>query len=123
MNSLFADGLIWLLLLAGVVFSGIGVIGLLLFPDIRSRRYTGFRAALIGLAATGSAVFVYGGYLFLATSGSQYLSLIFHALILIVVVFIGNILLSREILDRAVPKSSCDLPEPVLAGESGGEHT
>src|SRR5271169_6327492 len=122
MSSLFADGIIWLLLLMGVGFSGIGVIGLLLFPDIRSRRYTGFRAALIGLAATGCAVFAYGGYQYAATSGSEYLSLILHALILVIVVFVGNTLVSREILNRAIPKSSCELPEPASTGESGAEN-
>ena len=122
MSSLFADGIIWLLLFTGVGFSGIGVIGLLLFPDIRSRSYTGFRAALIGLAATGCAVFAFGGYQYFATSGSQYLSLVFHTLILVIVVFIGNALVSREILKRAIPKSSCELPEPVVTGDSGAEN-
>lgn len=122
MSSLLADGIIWLLLFIGVGFSGLGVIGLLLFPDIRSRRYTGFRAALIGLAATGCAVFAYGAYQYLATGGSPYLSLVLHALVLVLVAFIGTMLVSREILNRAIPKSSCELPEPVPAGETGAEN-
>jgi multicomponent Na+:H+ antiporter subunit G len=122
MSSFGVDVIIYLLLLAGVGFSGLGVIGLLLFPDIRSRRYTAFRAALIGLTATGSAVIVYGLYQFSASSRSVYLTLVLHALVLLVLVFAANAVISREILERAIPKNSCDLSGPEKPGE-GSENT
>jgi multisubunit Na+/H+ antiporter MnhG subunit len=118
MSSFFADVIIYLLLIAGVGFSGIGVIGLLLFPDIRSRRFTAFRAALIGLSATGSSVIVYCVYQFYATSRSPYLAMLLHALILIAMVFAANLFLSREILDRAIPKNSCEISGPENSGKA-----
>ena len=111
MSVLFADGIIYLLLLIGIGFSGIGVIGLFLFPDIRSRRFTGFRASLIGVSAAGCAVILYGAFLFLTLGGGQYLTLVSHALILVFVVFAGTMLVSREVLNRAVQKNSCGIPD------------
>lgn len=116
MSSLLADIIIYLLLVTGIGFSGIGVIGLLLFPDIRSRRYTAFRAALIGLCAIGSAVIIYGVYQFLSSARSTYLALVLHVLILAVIVFVANMLISREILDRAIPKNSCGVSEQKESG-------
>ena len=51
MSDPFIDAVIYILFTVSVGFSGIGVIGLLLFPDIRSRLYTAVRATLIGTAA------------------------------------------------------------------------
>ena len=118
MSSFFADVIIYLLLVIGVGFSGIGVIGLLLFPDIRSRRFTSFRAALIGLSATGSAVIIYGLYQFNATSRSPYLVMVLHALTLIAMVFAANLLLSREILEHAIPGNACDVSGSENSGKA-----
>ena len=121
MSYLPADLIIYLLLLIGAGFSGIGVIGLLLFPDLRSRRYTAFRASLIGLGATGTAVIIYAMYQFLSTSRSPYLGIVLHALILLALVFAANLLLTREILTRAIPESSCDLTETKEKVKSRGK--
>jgi multisubunit Na+/H+ antiporter MnhG subunit len=117
-SPLGADIIIYLLLITGVGFSGLGVIGLLLFPDIRSRRYTAFRASLIGFTATGSAVIIYGVYQFSASNRNVYLTLVLHALILVILVFAANMVISREILERAIPKNSCEVPGPEKPGDT-----
>ncbi len=45
------DALLYILLLAAIGFGWISVIGLLLFPDIRSRAFTGIRAGIIAMTA------------------------------------------------------------------------
>ena len=115
MSSLPADLAIWVLLFAGVGFAGIGLIGLLLFPDIRSRRYTAVRATLIGFGATALAVILYGGYELASSGGSEYEILLALSILLAAVVAAGNLAVSREILTRAAVKNFCS---PAAAGKS-----
>lgn len=115
MSSLPADLAIWVLLFAGVGFAGIGLIGLLLFPDIRSRRYTAVRATLIGFGATALAVILYGGYELASSGGSEYEILLALSILLAAVVAAGNLAVSREILTRAAVKNFCS---PAVAGKS-----
>jgi multisubunit Na+/H+ antiporter MnhG subunit len=97
MSSLVIDLIIWILLFAGVGFGLISLIGLLLFPDTRSRMYTSVRACLISICVTGLAVIIYGFNALQTTGGNQYLTLILHTLILIVIVAIGNYIISGKI--------------------------
>jgi len=100
MSSLVIDLVIWALLFAGVGFGLIGLIGLLLFPDTRSRMYTAVRACLISIGATGLAVIVFGLYALQTSGGNQYVTLILHTLVLVLVVAAGNYLVSRSILGK-----------------------
>jgi multisubunit Na+/H+ antiporter MnhG subunit len=113
MSSPAIDIVIWLLLLTGAGFSVVGVIGLFLFPDIRSRRFTSVRATLIGSSAVIFAAIVYGIYQIKATGASQYTPLVLHVLFLLVVVSSANYVISREIMDKAIPKSYCQVPDPA----------
>jgi len=117
MSSVVADIAIWLLLFAGVGFAGIGLIGLLLFPDIRSRRYTAVRATLIGLSATVLAVILYGVYELQASGGGQYTVLLALAILLAATVFAGNMAVSKEILARAVRTDYCGPATPPAERE------
>ena len=89
MSSFSADVVIWFLLAAGTVFAGVGIMGLLIFPDTRSRMFTAFRATAIGLGAVCLAVLVYGYTLSEETGDSVYTGLIFRTLFLAVVLFAG----------------------------------
>jgi len=92
-----ADILIWLLLAAGICFGALGLFGLVIFPDIRSRMYTAVRATLIGVTAvTGSAI-IYAATRILETNGSQYITFALTAVVLYAVVVIATLVLSREI--------------------------
>ena len=81
----------------------ISLIGLLLFPDTRSRMYTAIRASLIGIGATGIAVFIYGLNALQTSWGNQYFTFLLHSIFLIVIVAIGNFIVSRTILEKAQP--------------------
>jgi multisubunit Na+/H+ antiporter MnhG subunit len=85
MSIFLADLTIWALLLVGTLFAGLGLMGLLIFPDTRSRMFTAFRATAISLGAIALAVFTYGYTLFTITGSEQYPALIFRTLFLVIV--------------------------------------
>ena len=103
MSSLLIDALIWVLLIGGVGFGLISLIGLLLFPDTRSRMYTAIRASLIGIGATEIAVFIYGLNALQTSGGNQYFTFLLHTVLLIVILAIGNYIVSSTILKKAQP--------------------
>jgi multicomponent Na+:H+ antiporter subunit G len=115
MSFLVADLSIWILLLAGVGFGGIGLIGLLLFPDTRSRMYTSVRATLISIGALALVSLLYAVNALQTTGGNQYLALILHTLLLIGVVIIANIVVSAVVLDKIqLAGTCCNHQEPAI---------
>jgi multisubunit Na+/H+ antiporter MnhG subunit len=109
MSDFSIDAVIFILLVLSVGFGGIGVIGLLLFPDIRSRMYTAFRATVISISAIILSVIIYALYTFIASGGDQYITLIFHSLVLLCIVAVANGIVYKTILDRTKPVSSCQI--------------
>jgi len=107
MSSLFFDSIIFLLLILSVVFGGIGVIGLLLFPDIRSRMYTATRASLISVSAITISVITYALLILISGGGSQYGTLILHTVVLLVVVVTANVMMYQTISDRINIPDAC----------------
>src|SRR5512136_568028 len=91
------DALIFLLLLLSVGFGGISVIGLLLFPDIRSRMYTATRASLISVSAITLSVILYALFQFLSIGDTRYTTLVLHTVVLIIVVVGANLMAYRMI--------------------------
>lgn len=89
MSSFSADVVIWFLLAAGTVFAGVGIMGLLIFPDTRSRMFTAFRATAISIGAVSLAVLAYGYTLFTETGDSVYAGLMFRTLFLAIVLSAG----------------------------------
>ena len=114
MSSLLIDLIIWILLIAGVGFGLISLIGLLLFPDTRSRMYTAIRASLIGIGATGIAVFIYGFNALQTSGGNQYSTLLLHTVLLVVVVAIGNYIVSSTILEKTRPVICNPAPKEIF---------
>ena len=108
MSSLIIDGVIYLLLFVGVCFGGIGVIGLLLFPDIRSRLYTAVRATLICVGAIALAVMVFSVSDWLSEGGDQYLLLVILVLVQVIIVKVSNVVLARTILNKTTTASCCN---------------
>ena len=89
MTFFFIDAGIYLLLAISVGFAGIGIIGLLVFPDIRSRLYTSTRATVIGTCAMMLAGLLYSVSTFLSGVGEAYL-LLLDIVILLFIIFIAN---------------------------------
>lgn len=100
MSSPVIDIIIWILLITGVGFGLISLIGLLLFPDTRSRMYTAVRASLICIGVTGLAVITYGLNALQTTGQNQYFTLIFNTILLVLVLTIGNYLVSSTLLKK-----------------------
>ena len=108
------DLLIWLFLIVGVGFGLISLVGLMLFPDTRSRMYTAERASLISIGATGLAVILYGLNALQTSGNDQYLTLVLHTIFLVLVVAIGNYVVSGTILEKIRPVSAGQAPKEKL---------
>ena len=114
MSSLVMDLFIWLFLIIGVGFGLISLVGLMLFPDTRSRMYTAERASLISIGATGLAVILYGLNALQTSGNNQYLSLVLHTIFLVLVVAIGNYGVSGTILEKIRPVSGSPAPKEKI---------
>jgi len=125
MSSLPADLLIWALLVIGTAFCGLGLMGLMIFPDTRSRMFTAFRATALGLGAVVVAVLVYAYTLFMTTGGEQYLALILRTLILAFVLAAGTLMMYGIVRERTQwqkPGSADKTPaKPEAATKKDGE--
>jgi len=113
MSSLPADLIIWTLLFISIVFGGLALMGLFLFPDTRSRMFTAFRAVAISLGAVAFAVVIYGYILFMTTGSDQYPALILRTLFLVFVLTAGTWVMYgiiRAWTRRESPEASCRTP-------------
>jgi multisubunit Na+/H+ antiporter MnhG subunit len=111
MSSLPADIAIWILLFAGILFSGIGLMGQLIFPDTMSRMFTAFRATAISLGAVTAAVLVYGIAMLQGNGGGEYLTLIIHTLVFTVVIAACMLVMHRIIGERIGSRSPGCVPD------------
>lgn len=102
MSNFVLDIVLFVLLIASVGFAGIGVIGLLLFPDIRSRQYTGTRASLISVGAITLAGILFGLYVLSIGGGKQYSDFIIFSIVLLVLLVILNVIAARVIQRKSV---------------------
>lgn len=119
MSSLVIDMLIWILLIIGVGFGLISLIGLLLFPDTRSRMYTAVRGSLICISLTGFAGIIFGLNALQTTGGSQYFTLIFNTILLVLVLAIGNFVVSSILLKKT--RSCMDCPAQEKKNQKEGK--
>jgi multisubunit Na+/H+ antiporter MnhG subunit len=109
MSNPAIDTAIFILLVISVGFGGIGVIGLLLFPDIRSRMYTAFRATVISISAIILSAIIYALSTFVSSGGDQYITLIFHSLILLFFVAVANAFVYKTILEGTKSITNCQV--------------
>jgi len=107
MSSPVMDSVIFLLLIVSVGFGGISVIGLLLFPDIRSRMYTATRASLISAGAITLSVIFYALFKLNSGDGPQYSTLILHTLVLCIIVAGANTMVYKMISDHIKIQKAC----------------
>lgn len=120
MNALIVDVILYILLLAGVGFGAIGIIGLLIFPDIRSRMFTGVRATLISCGLITLAGIVYALFAYSTRGGAQYLTFMLHAGLLFILIVILNRVAAQRIL-RKTPKMNCVSPPDIVVREGSGD--
>jgi multisubunit Na+/H+ antiporter MnhG subunit len=119
MSILAADILIWILLAGGVGFGVLGFVGLLIFPDIKSRMFTASRATLISVSLVTLAVIIFGISGFLGSGGDLYAALVIHTIFLFGVLTIANIFIYRIILEQTSLPDFCH-DEPGENTPAGG---
>ena len=107
MTDLILDIGIWILLVVVIGFGGIGLMGLLIFPDTRSRMYTAFRATIIGAGALVLALAVVDLSFRLSDGTDPYGAFILHALFLLLVLVAGTWAMYRAIRDMTKAESYC----------------
>ena len=100
MSSLVADILICLLLVAGIGFGGIALMGLLIFPDLHSRMYTALRASLLCVTAVVGAAAVYALARLIETGGDPYAAFLFHVIFLAGMMAVAIMVINRQVLDK-----------------------
>src|SRR5208337_2833206 len=106
MSAWMLDWLITVLLVLAVGFGWISVIGLLLFPDIRSRAFTGLRAGIIAMMLVTAAAICYGLFTWTITGGIQYMMLVLAAVLVLAIVVALNRVAADAICRNAVPAPS-----------------
>ena len=100
---LLLDVMITLLLVAAAGFGAIAVIGLLLFPDIRSRSFTGLRAGILATALVTIAGICYGIFEWFLQGGMQYLEYALSAVLILVLVIVLNRVATGVLRHSSVP--------------------
>ncbi|MFY9748988.1 MAG: hypothetical protein WAK75_01475 [Methanoregula sp.] len=105
MSAWLLDGLITVLLVLAVGFGAISVIGLLLFPDIRSRSFTGLRAGILATALVTGAGVCYGIFSWITFGGRQvqYLQYTLVAILMLLLVVLLNRVATRVLCHSSVP--------------------
>ncbi|MFA5332323.1 MAG: hypothetical protein WC342_08090 [Methanoregula sp.] len=103
MIELLADVLLSVILLAAILFGWISVVGLLLFPDIRSRAFTGVRAGLVATGLVTASGVIYGIYKWAGTGEMQYPVYAGAAVLLCVLLVILNLAGSRALCKNPAP--------------------
>ncbi len=114
MSQFILDMLIWILLAAGTGFGVLGFFGLLIFPDIRSRLFTASRATLIGMSLVTISAIAFAVNGFYEGRGDRYAIFAIHTIFLFGILVIGNVLISRILLEK-VPASVVHPDDPAPA--------
>lgn len=106
------DVILTVLLIAAIGFAGISLMGLMIFPDIRSRSFTGLRAGIISVGLVTAAAIGYGLYSWVVTGGLQYLLYVLVSVIALGIVVILNRMAAASLCAGAWrPGSSPKEPE------------
>lgn len=118
MSALVVDVILYVILIIGVGFGGIGVLGLLIFPDIRSRMFTGIRATLISCGAIILAGIIYGLFALYTRGGAQYVTFTIHVILLFIILVILNWVAARAIIQKTTRFSQISAQKTVGSGNN-----
>jgi multicomponent Na+:H+ antiporter subunit G len=95
------EALIIFFLAVGTFFNGLGVLGLLRFPDVYTRMHAATKATTFGSIFTSLAVIVFGIWSFAGTVDSQFLILAIHALVATIALAVTNAVSSHALARAA----------------------
>ncbi len=87
---MLAEALVMICLGIGLGFNGLGMVGLLRFPDVYTRLHATTKATTFGSIFTSLGVIIYGLYSFAIGGGGQYITLVLHTAIAVVALAVTN---------------------------------
>ncbi|NPA75715.1 MAG: cation:proton antiporter [Euryarchaeota archaeon] len=87
---MLADYLIWIFIIIGLIFNGLGVIGLLRFPDVYTRLHAATKATTFGSIFTSLGVVTLAFWKLYETGNTANLVLSIHTLIAIACLLLTN---------------------------------
>lgn len=82
--------IIYALLATGLIFNGLGSIGLLRFPDVYTRLHAATKCTTLGSILTSTAVIIYGFSVWYLKNDMQYIILSVHAFLALACLLITN---------------------------------
>jgi multicomponent Na+:H+ antiporter subunit G len=106
------EAIIIFFLIVGTIFNGLGVLGLLRFPDLYTRMHAATKATTFGSIFTSLAVITFGIWSFVGTVDTQFLILALHALVATVALAVTNAV-SSHALARAAHRMGIK-PSPAV---------
>lgn len=115
MSALAPDLLIWVLLALGAGFGALGFVGLLIFPDIKSRMFTASRATLICAGLVSLSVIVFCITALFSGLGESYAMLVYTTILLFAILAFANFFISRLILEQVPVMTTCSCPDEAAA--------
>ncbi len=87
---MLADYLIWIFIAIGLTFNGLGVIGLLRFPDVYTRLHAATKATTFGSLFTSLAVVTWGLWNYSQGGDSSNIVLSIHTIIAVASLLLTN---------------------------------
>lgn len=81
---------IYLFLIIGIIFNGLGSIGLIRFPDVYTRLHAATKCTTFGSIFTSLAVIIFGFYFWKVSGDSKYGVLALHTIVALVCLIITN---------------------------------
>ena len=82
--------ILFILLVIGIFFNGLGSIGLMRFPDVYTRLHAATKCTTFGSIFTSLAVIVFGFYLWKVSGDSKYGVLALHAIAALACLIVTN---------------------------------
>jgi multicomponent Na+:H+ antiporter subunit G len=79
-----------ILLVIGLAFNALGVIGILRFPDVYTRLHADTKATTFGSIFTSLSVIGYAVYAYFRLGSTEYLALILHVIVAVAVLAFTN---------------------------------
>lgn len=117
MSSMVPDILIFVLLFGSILFGGISLLGLLIFPDIRSRMFTALRGGLLCAGAVIGAALIFALTHLAESGGEQYAAFFFHAVFLAGIMAVGIMIVSRQMHEKTQAIAYCGAGAPTPGKE------
>ena len=109
---MISEILIMICVAIGLIFNGLGIIGIIRFPDIYTRLHASTKCTTFGTIFLCIGIVIYAIATYLGTFDSQYLMLIVHTIIAVFALAITNAAGSHAIA-RAAHRSG-QLPKPAV---------